>query len=124
MYKYYEEIESGEHYLYASEVAEILMKNHGIVSMTGCVPTTMVAGLLDALDDRRLFYNTRRGIRRVYTWGNYLANTLCYSRDGKLMLDTTPGDHITEPVNGKRWKYKVLEDSRERLGLMDDIQRS
>lgn len=106
--KYYQEIESCEHYLYAGEVAEGLMRRHGIVSKTGCLATSMVAAILDSMDDRKLFYNTPRGIRRVYTSGEVLMMDLRYTRDGKL-LDTTPGEHVTEPVNGKRWKYKVLE---------------
>lgn len=115
-YKYYLELESDKHYMYASEVAEWLKHNYGIVAESGKAHIKMVQALLEDTDkiiateqglekSVKLYYNTRNGLKRVYVSAPRIV-----MRVEKLFLDN---DSLTINAGGKNYKYKIMEKAHE-----------
>ena len=61
-YKYYVEVQSDEHYLYASEIATIL----GYFTSSGKPYTRFVSYVYHANKKNKIFYQTRKGLREVF----------------------------------------------------------
>lgn len=62
-YKYYIEVQSDEHYLYASELAEII----GAYTSSGKPHTKFVSYVYHSSHKRnKVFYHTRKGLREVF----------------------------------------------------------
>ena len=63
-YKYYVEVQSDEHYLYASEIATIL----GCLTSSGKPHSKFVSYVYHANEKskNRIFYNTKKGLREVF----------------------------------------------------------
>lgn len=62
-YKYYELFETGNHLLYPKEIAELA----GIINKNGEPASVFVSVLLSDNTERKIYYNTRNGLRRVYS---------------------------------------------------------
>ena len=115
-YKYYAEVESDIHHMYASELAEWLKHNYGIVAESGKAHIKMVQALLEDTDkviaaeqglerSVKLYYNTRNGLKRVYVSAPRIV-----MRVEKLFLDN---DSLTINAGGKNFKYKIMEKEHE-----------
>ena len=62
-YKYYIEVQSNEHYLYASELAEII----GAYTSSGKPHTKFVSYVYHSSHKRnKVFYHTKKGLREVF----------------------------------------------------------
>lgn len=62
-YKYYVEVQSDEHYLYASELAEII----GAYTSSGKPHTKFVSYVYHSNKKRdKVFYHTKKGLREVF----------------------------------------------------------
>ena len=102
-YKYYQEIETEEHYYYASEISWYLLEKHGISSPNGTKPaSTMVNAMLNFLHagEPKLYYNTRNGLKRVWPQGKTAAALL-------VRNCVEPGGCIE--INGKKYHYKKIK---------------
>lgn len=62
-YKYYVEVYSDEHYLYASEIAEII----GAHTSSGKPHVKFVSYVYHTIEKKnKIFYHTRKGLREVF----------------------------------------------------------
>ena len=114
-YKYYLEVESDKHYMYASEVAEWLKHNYGIVTENGKAHTKMIQAMLEESDRAiaaengteyiKIYYNTRNGLKRVY-----VSTVRILLHLEELFLNN---DSLTINAGGKKYKYKIMEKKHE-----------
>lgn len=104
MYKYYAEHESENHYLFSSEIAELLYKIYGITNDKGSYPTKLVESYLYDFEKKckmvKLYYNTRNGLRRVYPAGQWMVE------NAHKIFDVRPGRHVIN-IGEKKYKYRV-----------------
>lgn len=103
-YTYYVPVASDEHYLYASELAEMF----GIYTVNGRPHTQLVSAYLTSLElfeqSAPLFYATKHGLRRVFRDGVNRMDLLVQK------LKEQPGDIKTMTLpNGKTFKLKLKE---------------
>lgn len=108
-YKYYIETECDRHYAFASEVAEYLYREAGIASPNQGAPVTLTRAMLAWLhtDDPKIFYNTKKGLRRVYPYGEKAAIL--------LMQNCVVGGGTIE-IDGKKYRYERKDNgSREKV---------
>ena len=100
MYKYYQEVESDDHYCYAHELAKYMHEEFGISSPDGDKPAV---GLMTAMlnyiheGEPKLYYNTRYGLKRVWPRGMKAMILLVHNC-------VAPGGRIE--INGKKYRYK------------------
>lgn len=110
-YKYYTEHEADQHYLYGNEIAQILYDYYGIVSTSGKPAVQMVAAILNQLESDlgmyKIFYETRKGLRRVYPSGQYLISNI------SKIFSVEEGKHFIK-VNGKQYNYIVSHNKNTR----------
>ena len=101
-YTYYVPVTSDEHYLYASELAEMF----GIYTVTGRPHTQLVSAYLTSLElfeqAAPLFYPTKHGLRRVFRDGANRMELLVR----KLKEQPDEIKTMTFP-NGKIFKVKL-----------------
>lgn len=105
-YTYYVPVTSDEHYLYASELAEMF----GIYTVNGRPHTQLVSAYLTSLElfeqAAPLFYPTKHGLRRVFRDGPNRVRLLVQ----KLNEQSDEIKIITLP-SGKTFKLKLKEAS-------------
>ena len=115
MYIYYASVESEDHYLYASEVAQYLHTNNGLATVTGKPAIKMLAAIMDELDgDTKLYYFTKYGPKRVYKSSLDIIEAAKDSRNIPYFLMGEPGHVYTINVRGKKYKYVLLEKTKEK----------
>ena len=101
-YTYYVPVTSDEHYLYASELAEMF----GIYTVNGRLHTQLVSAYLASLElleqSTPLFYATKNGLRRVFRDGVNRMDLLVQK------LKEQPNEIKTMAFpNGKTFKVKL-----------------
>ena len=111
MYKYYEEIIEDKHYYYANEIAEKLTIHLGVVTKSGKIPVRMIQALLNDMDKalaeshgmayRKLYYNTRHGLKRVYRTDIQAISMVFYGKEPNKI-------HVLY-AGGKSYRYMIKD---------------
>lgn len=108
-YIYYEQKEILEHYPYASEVAEWLQREFGITTILKKPAKLMTSSILNELEKEmglsELYFQTRRGLRRVYRSSGHFI----YLIKEKSYLSLESGEHTIRLKNGMVYKYLVTK---------------
>lgn len=110
-YVYYKPVATPMHYFYASELAEILYAA-GYCSMQNKPHKALVAYMLK--DDEPLFYNTRKGLRRVYPNGLSMVNKMIEYLDHKRQKDMADKFSLEASMD-KQFKIQYKKDHDKRI---------
>lgn len=100
MYKFYLEIKTEEHMLYAKEIAEI----YGLYSLNGNPHSTLMKIIiLDYLKENQIdyipiFYNSRNGLKEVFP-AKYYAPAF------KIFLSKINYNNTYISLNGKKYNF-------------------
>lgn len=114
IYTYYTSKQLPEHYLYASEVADYLYHIIGLKTKNGKPCLAMISAMLNTLSknlgDEELYYNSKKGLRRVYPCASIVINEfgIKYSKLEPIS-SCKPGQlEKTETIfiDGRKYTYK------------------
>ena len=110
-YVYYKLVMTSMHDFYATELAEILYAA-GYCSMQDKPHKALVAYMLK--DDEPLFYNTRKGLRRVYPSGLSMVNKMIEYLDHKRRQDMADKFSLEASMD-KQFKIQYKKDHDKRI---------
>ena len=117
MYKYYQEVESERHYPYVREVAEELYK-YGLATEDKKPAFCLVTAYLDQTERElngpvKLYYNSRKGLCRVYVTGIGLLNLASQGKAFFQKEGQCEPDRIhTITIGDKNYRYTVLKGDK------------
>lgn len=116
MYKYYQELNSNEHMLYANEIASMI----GILSENNKPHSSLIKiaivdfFLENDIKYNAIYFNTKKGLREVFKYDDY--------REAIKRLLETSKEGVYKSLNNKKYKFKVKVKGVDEHVTLNNLQ--